>query len=387
MIRSSLESKLYIPHRASRQAPQMTLPAPAATSRSRPSRTVILAVLASLFIVVLLAYRTRGTTFRWNLFLATLEQVDWRWLTASICLILLSNVGRALRWQVMLRPFGKPIGVWRLTSDTAIGLTAGVLLGRVGEVVRPYLIAVQTGLPFSSQAAAWMLERMLDLLAVLLLCGYALIRIPRYSWRLGPKVQEALAAGGYSLAIAGAICLLLLLAFRDPARRAQKRILSAVSFLPEPRQDRVEHMLEAFAQGVECTRDPRLLALLLGYTLLEWVVIVASTFALFQGFLATRLFGLLDVLVLLAFMTLGSLVQVPGLGGGVQVASIVALTKIYAVPLEAATGIAILLWMVASIAIVPFGLACAFHEGLNWSKLKLLSAKQILPNTTEDPKA
>jgi glycosyltransferase 2 family protein len=321
------------------------------------------------------------------LLLATLEQVDWRWLAASICLILLSNVGRALRWQVMLRPFGRPIGVWRLTSDTAIGLTAGVLLGRVGEVVRPYLIAVRTGLPFSSQAAAWMLERMLDLLAVLLLCGYALIRMPRYSWRLGPKVQEALAAGGYSLAIAGVICILLLLAFRDPARRAQKRILSAVTFLPEPQQHQVEHILEAFAQGVECTRNPRLLALLMAYTLLEWVVIVASSFVLFQGFPATRPFGPLDVLVLLAFITLGSLVQVPGLGGGVQVASIVALTRIYAVPLEAATGIAILLWMVGSIAIVPFGFACAFHEGLNWSKLKLLSAKQIMPETTEDPKA
>lgn len=142
-------------------------------------------------------------------------------------------------------------------------------------------------------------------------------------------------------------------------------------------------MLEAFSQGVECTRDARSLALLLGYTLLEWAIIVASSFALFRGLEATRGFGPLDVLVLLAFMTLGSLIQVPGLGGGVQVASIVALTKIYGIPLEAATGIAILLWIVGSIAIVPVGLVCAFHEGLNWSKLKLLSAKQIL----EDPPA
>ena len=351
------------------------MPPQTATGRHGPSRTLILVVLASLIALFLLAYRTRGVTFRWDLFLATLDHVDWRWLTASICLILLSNVGRALRWQVMLRPFGRPIGVWRLTSDTAIGLTAGVLLGRVGEVVRPYLISVQTGLPFSSQAAAWLLERMLDLLAVLLLCGYALIRIPLYS--------RALAAGGYSLAIAGALCLILLLAFRDPARRAQTRILGALTFLPEQQQHRAAQMLEAFSQGVECTRDLQSLAMLLGYTLLEWAVIVASSFALFRGFSATRRFGLLDVLVLLAFMTLGSLVQVPGLGGGVQVASIVALTRIYGVPLEAASGIAILLWMVGSIAIVPFGLACAFHEGLNWSKLKLLSAKQIL----EDPPA
>jgi hypothetical protein len=304
--------------------------------------------------------------------------VDWRWLTTSICLILLGNVGRALRWQVMLRPFGDPIGLWRLTSDTAIGMTAGVLLGRVGEVVRPYLIAVQTGLPFSSQAAAWLLERMLDLLAVLLLCGYALIRIPQYSWRLGTKVQDALVAGGYSLAIAGAICLILLLAFRDPAGRAQRRILGALASLPEHQRRRAAEMLEAFSEGVGCTRDPRSLALLLGYTLLEWMVIVASSFALFRGFSATRAFGPLDVLVLMAFMTLGSLVQVPGLGGGVQVACIVALTRIYGVPLEAASGIAILLWLVGSIAIVPFGLLCAFHEGLNWRKLKLLSTKRIV---------
>src|SRR5271170_3210246 len=198
MIRSSLESELYILSKRRR----ITLPPQTATSRPRPSRTLILVVLASLIALFLLAYRTRGATFRWDLFLATLDHVDWRWLTASICLILLSNVGRALRWQVMLRPFGRPIGVWRLTSDTAIGLTAGVLLGRVGEVVRPYLIAVQTGLPFSSQAAAWLLERMLDLLAVLFLCGYALIRLPAYTW---------LRAGGYSLALVGAICLILIL--------------------------------------------------------------------------------------------------------------------------------------------------------------------------------
>jgi glycosyltransferase 2 family protein len=339
--------------------------------------------LVSLLVLILLAYRTIGLSFRWDLFFATLKHVEWRWLAASICLILLSNVGRALRWQAMLRPFvGRidihPIGVWRLTSDTAIGVTAGVLLGRVGEVVRPYLIATQTGLPFSSQVAAWLLERTLDLLAVLLLCGYALIHVRAYSARLGPKVEEAVAASGYLMAVGGMICLVLLLVSRDPARRAHQRILSALTFLPEEQHHRAARMLDAFSEGVACTRDPRSLGLLLGYTVLEWAVIVASSFALFRGFSVTRNFGLLDVLVLFAFMTLGSVIQAPGLGGGMQVAAIVALTRIYGVPLEAAAGIAILLWVVGSIAVVPFGFVFAFHEGLNWSKLKSLSTKQML---------
>jgi hypothetical protein len=97
-----------------------------------------------------------------------------------------------------------------------------------------------------------------------------------------------------------------------------------------------------------------------------------------RGFPVTRQLGPMDVLVLLGFISLGSVVQVPALGGGMQVATIIALTRIYGIPLEAASGVAVLFWVVSSLAIVPFGLACAFHEGLNWSKLKLLSAKQIL---------
>jgi len=347
------------------------------TSRRRP-RTLILAGLAIALILIILAYRMRDLHFRWGVFWSTLEGVNWVWLAVSICLILLSNVGRALRWQVMLRPFGRTLGIAKLTSDTAIGLTAVVLLGRVGEVVRPYLIALQTELPLSSQAAAWLLERTLDLLMVLLFFGFALLRVP-----FDPQIQPILAAGGYVFGATGAVCLLLLLAFRSPSRHAEQRILSALTFLPPEHYARAEHILRAFSRGVDCTRNPRLLTLLMAYTGLEWAIIVASCGALLRGFPVTRALGPMDVLVLLGFVSLGSVVQVPGLGGGMQVATILALTKIYQVPLEAASGVALLFWVVSSLAIVPLGVACAFHEGLNWSKLKLLSAKQIL----EEPDA
>ncbi len=351
------------------------------TSKRTAPRTIFLAIAAIALILIILAYRTRGASFRWDLFWSTLERVDWRWLIVSICLILISNIGRALRWQVMLRPFGRSLGVWRLTSDTLIGLAATMLLGRVGEVVRPYLVATQTGLPLSSQAAAWFLERTLDLLAILLVFGCALVWIPMRSPHFDPQIRGVLIAGGYVLGIMGVICLVLLLAFRHPGRHAQRRILSALTFLPPEQYARAERVLEAFSQGVECTRDARSMALLAGYTTLEWMILVASCGALLQGFPITSQLGALDVLVLLGFGSVGGVVQVPGVGGGTQVAMIIALTKIYQVPLEAATGVAILFWVVTSIAIVPFGLACAFHEGINWSKLKLLSAKQILEET------
>lgn len=340
-------------------------------------RPILLAIVASALILILIAYRTRGASFRWDLLWRTLDGVDWGWLGLSICLILLSNVGRALRWQVMLRPFGtRGLGVAKLTSDTAIGFSAVILLGRVGEVVRPYLIAIQMGLPLSSQAAAWLLERTLDLLAVLLFFGYALLRI--HSVDLDPDIRTLFVSGGYVFGATGVACIAILFAFRNHSRTARERILAGVAFLPREQHRRVERMLDAFARGVECTRDPQSLALLLVYTGLEWGIVVASAGALFRGIPITRPLGTLDVLVLLGFISLGSVVQIPGLGGGIQIATILALTKIYGVGLEAAAGVAILFWVVSSLATVPFGLACAFHEGLNWNKLKLLSKKQIL---------
>jgi glycosyltransferase 2 family protein len=278
----------------------------------------------------------------------------------------------------MLRPFGRPLGIARLTSDTVIGFSAAALLGRAGEVIRPYLIARQAGLPFSSQIAAWLLERVLDLLAVLLLCAYALVELPAYERHLGAKIQDAVTAGGYSLAAAAVVCVVVLAAFRDPSGRAQQRISSALGFLPEHQQGRIQHVLDAFSKGLECTRNPRSLALLACYTLLLWAVLVGGSAALLRGFPATRSLDLFDILVLLAFISVGNVVQVPGIGGGAQAALIVALTGIYGLSLEAASGVAVWLWLVSTLAIVPFGLACAFHEGLNWGKLKLLSAKQIL---------
>ena len=52
--------------------------------------------------------------------------------------------------------------LWRVFSATAIGFTAVVLFGRAGEPVRPYLIAKKEGVTFSSQVAAWVVERILD---------------------------------------------------------------------------------------------------------------------------------------------------------------------------------------------------------------------------------
>jgi uncharacterized protein (TIRG00374 family) len=332
-------------------------------------------LLGAGLVAVLLAivfYRMRGTPFQWDVFLATFRRIDWVWLSVAILLMLLTYVGRALRWEVMLRPLGAKVGLLKLTYDTAIGFTAVVLLGRPGELVRPYLISLSAGVPFSSQMAAWLLERMLDLLVVLLLFGFGLTQIPTHGLALGPGLRWVLGAGGYLVTGLGAACVLFLVLFRNFAELAQRRILSGLTFLPEKQYQRAERTLAAFSQGMQSTRNLGFLALLLFYTMVEWGVIVGSYYSLFRAFPATSRFVITDVVVFLGFVAFGSVVQIPGIGGGIQVTSIVILTQIYGLSLESASGVALFIWIITFVVVVPFGLACAFHQGINWSKLRHL---------------
>lgn len=332
----------------------------------------LVAALGLILLGALLLYRLHGTPFQWQLFLTTFYRVNWIWLAASIFLMLLTYVGRALRWEVMLRPLGRKLSIRTLIYDTAIGFTAVVLLGRPGEVVRPYLISVSARVPFSSQMAAWLLERMLDLLVVLLLFGFGLTHIPSQGLALGPGLRWILGAGGYLVAFIGGASVLFLILFRNFSGPIQRRLLSGLSFLPPKHYERAEQMLAAFSQGMESTRDPVFLMLLLVYTAIEWVVIIGSYYTLFRSFPVTSRFEITDVVIFFGFVAFGSIVQIPGIGGGIQVASIVVLTEIYGLPLEAATGLAIFIWIITFVVVVPFGLLCAFHEGINWSKLRHL---------------
>src|SRR5690242_18238355 len=108
MIRSSLESKTYIL--------QGTRTHGSFVVDLKRRKRAFLAGLAGLVIAALVFYRMRGFSFQWGLFLTTFQGIDWAWLLASILLMLLTYVGRALRWEVMLRPLGRTPGIGKLTA-------------------------------------------------------------------------------------------------------------------------------------------------------------------------------------------------------------------------------------------------------------------------------
>lgn len=331
---------------------------------------VALAIAAVAAIVVFVAYRWRTSGFNWRHFLATIRGTDPRWLGVSVVLILATYVGRALRWEVMLRPLTKEARLLPVLSATCIGFAAVVLFGRAGEPVRPYLISRRTGVAFSGQVAAWVVERILDLLMILVIFGIALTQVSHSAVRPSPQIQTILQAAGGVAGITGLISLVLLLGLRRFHGKVQDRLLEGLAFLPKQAVLRVEKFLSAFGEGMLSTRSSFFAVQLLAYTVGEWVVIAAAFYCLFRAVPATALLSPADVVIVLGFVCLGSVVQIPGVGGGTQIVTVLVLTEFYGIGLEAASGVALLWWIVGFVVIVPVGLILALHEGIKWRTLR-----------------
>jgi glycosyltransferase 2 family protein len=75
------------------------------------------------------------------------------------------------------------------------------------------------------------------------------------------------------------------------------------------------------------------------------------------------------VLLLMGFSMVGSVAQLPAVGGGSQLAVIAALQLIYGIPPELAVSCGILLWLVTFMACIPVGLALAHREHLSLRKI------------------
>jgi hypothetical protein len=329
----------------------------------------ILAVLAGAF----WAYRRVAESgFVWAEFIGALTGVRWVWLAASLPPILLTYLVRALRWQVFLRPVAPQVDFSRIASATCIGFTAVVLFGRAGEAVRPYLIARDHKVPISTQVAAWLVERLLDTLMVMLLFGIALTQVGEsgYSLEPGPKMRVALEAGSWLAGITALACLALFAGLRIFRGQVHTRITDALRFLPDPVLYRVRDFLVAFDEGMQSTRDTASMVAMAWHTAAVWLLLGGAYYCIFRAFPALDALRFSDVIVTLAFVSFASVVQIPGVGGGIQIATILVLTELYRLSIEPASVMALVLWLEGFVSIVPIGLILAFREGVQWRNMR-----------------
>ena len=119
-------------------------------------------------------------------------------LGSALGVILVTYLLRAARWQLLLAPLGRA-GLWNCFTTTVIGFMLNFLAARLGEIARPYLLARREGFSASSAFATILLERVLDLVTVVLLIGFWLLASPP-EVASGGALQSLKLGGGFGLA-------------------------------------------------------------------------------------------------------------------------------------------------------------------------------------------
>jgi uncharacterized protein (TIRG00374 family) len=314
--------------------------------------------------------RLAAHSFDWDLAFNSLRHLHWGWLALSLIPIAGTYYGRVLRWAVLLKPLKKKPSLSNLLSATVIGFAAITVFGRPGEFVRPYLIALKERVSVPSQMAAWILERMFDLLMALLFFAFALTRVTSVRLHSGSRLVWLLAAGGRIVGVASLVLLVLIFSMRHFAEPVRRLILSSLRFLPEKQFLKIEKLITGFVQGVEATRSDGALVLVLAYSVLEWFLILLCYWCLAQSFAGIINLTFVDTIVFIGFVSFGAAVQIPGVGGGIQVVTVLVLTELFSVRVEIASTFAILIWLITFVAVVPVGAILALKEGLDWHSLR-----------------
>lgn len=336
-------------------------------------RRVLLTLLVLAVLVLLLHWQVRTwRKFDWHTFREQTEAVDWRYILGALALIYADYFLRAVRWKIFLRPVRPQATVARLTRPQFIGFAGLALLGRPGEFIRPYLIARQEKLSFSSQLAVWMVERIFDFGSVGLLVAVNFIFFRESLRGLDPGIYLWFRLAGFGLAGVVLVMIAIALLVRYRGRATAGWIELRLARIMPRLAARASQRILAFREGLNTLHGFSSFLQVMALSLAIWVFVAFAYRLVAHSYPDDTLqsMEIPDVVVLMTASMAGSLIQLPAIGGGSQLATIAVLQNFYDVEPELAVSCGILLWLVTFMAVAPAGLILARSEHLSLRKLE-----------------
>ncbi len=290
-------------------------------------------------------------------------------LACSLAMVFLTYWARAIRWQHLLGPIG-PTRFRTALRTTVIGFAATfVLPARAGDVLRPYLLARQEGLSASATFATIVIERVLDLAAVLMLLAF-------YVWGSGASgipehLRTAIHVSAAVAAFGAAVLAILMVVLARHPERVGVIVLRVNRVLPHRIADALSSFARAFSEGLIAVRTPKALGLAFAWSFPLWILLSL------ESYFVTRAFGI-DMSVtggylLQGLLIIGVAVPTPGGVGGFHEAYRFGVTTFFGASNDSAVGAAIVLHAVSFIPVTLAGLYFMAQDGMSLRGLKGLA--------------
>jgi glycosyltransferase 2 family protein len=345
-----------------------------------------LVVLAAL--IALVIWARHRIHFNFAEFRSQLAMADWSKIAIGLACIYLGYVIRSARWALLLR-HNMRVPPLSLVGTQVMGFTAVALIGRVADLVRPYLVAKKTRLELSSQIAVYIVERLSDMGAIAVLFSLAVLQLPQdavvnainHSGRLSAVSHSAPAVaaflfryGGLVLTVFGALFLVAIRLGGEMIAVMAERAFGVVS---KNLGHAVAHKIRTFRTGLDTIRSFSDFALLVVFSVGMWCLIATAYVETMRAFVASPVLANISIAkcVLLMVVSGGaSIVQLPVLGWFSQIGLVAAaITGFFAAGPEAATACAAMLLIVTFLGIIPVGLIWAQFENVNLRRISVES--------------
>jgi uncharacterized protein (TIRG00374 family) len=318
-----------------------------------------------------------------------LKKFDWRMVAeslrhANIGLLLLAIITiyvcyaiRALRWMQFSRTLG-PTHFRKIYEATLMGFACLFLLGRAGEPIRPVLIAKKDSLPVAGMFGVYFLERIADIAATAVIAGAALALFQGLGLvnEQNAHLLTFARTVGHALLYGLAVVIALLVFFRFKGASLLTSMLRNPNWRTGWRE-KVVVMVEGFSEGLQGIRTWNDLFLLVVYTALHWTLIVFVYLWVAHAFGGkTAALSFADALLVLAFTMVGSVAQLPGVGGGAQASTILVLVLIFGVEQEAAVTVSMVVWLISFASCLFTGIPLMLREGWSMGDVRRMVKEQ-----------
>ena len=319
-------------------------------------RTVVVIALAIGLLAVFL--RNADLSQVW----ASVTKARTDLLLLSLALTCGTFVVRAERWQYLLGPLGKT-RFSTVFRATVIGFAASAVLpARAGEVIRPYLLARRERLSATAAFATIIVERILDLVAVLLLMAVFLIWFDPGMEARDSKAFQAVRFGGLMMAPVAVGTLAVMFFMAGHPERLHAWVLKAEAILPARIAAMIARFAQTFAEGFAVVRSPGRLAAAIAWSIVLWVAIASGIWAVSIAFGIAMPFT--GAWLMLGPLVVGVAVPTPGGVGGFHEAYRFGATAFFGADNNSAVGAAIVLHAISVGPVILAGLLFIVQDGL-----------------------
>ncbi len=232
--------------------------------------------------------------------------VNYWWILLVIIAFAISNISRAIRWNMLLGALGYRPRLINGFMTIMIGYFTNLGLPRAGEVIRAGTMARYERIPAEKVMGTVVADRVVDVLSILVMSALALLLEFDKLWNLmGPYFQRFwgnLTSNGLVLALVlAAVAGFFALVYKFRSRLAQNALFRKMA-----------NLAAGLWQGIQTVRQLDRPWVFLFHSINIWVMFFVMTYLCFLAFGPTAHLSLTAALVVFTLGTWGMVVPSPG---------------------------------------------------------------------------